>query len=83
MPESRHRRGGQTRPRPRELEPQKVKPKPSPRWVPIVGLALIFLGVGIIIANYVWISQNVSHNYYLLGGFALLAVGFGVLTQWR
>ena len=79
MPESRHRRGGQTRPRPRELTPPVAKPKPSPRWVPVIGLALIFLGVIIIIVNYVWIRNN----YYLLGGFGLLAVGFAVLTQWR
>lgn len=79
MPESKHRRGGQVRPRPRTVEAPYVKPKPSPRWVPILGLALAFAGVGVIIANYIgqW------DNLFLVGGFAGLAVGFAVLTQWR
>ena len=79
MPESRHRRKEKIRPRPRDVAGPVAKPKPSPRWVPVIGLALIFLGVIIIIVNYVWIRNN----YYLLGGFGLLAVGFAVLTQWR
>ena len=79
MPESRHRRKGQVRPRPREIAPPPVRRKRSPMWVPIVGGTLVGGGVLTIILNYILWQRNV----FLVGGFAVLAVGFIFLTQWR
>jgi len=79
VPESRHRRKGQIRPRPREVAPQPVRRKRSPMWVPITGGALVGIGVLLIILNYVFWRRN----EFLLIGFGLLAVGMVFLTQWR
>lgn len=81
MPESRHRRKGKIRPRPQEVTGPPVKAKPSPRWVPIVGLVLIALGVLAILVNY--IPGLVEQNWVLVVGFVLLAVGFLFLSRWR
>ncbi|MBW3578495.1 MAG: cell division protein CrgA [Actinobacteria bacterium] len=82
MPESRHRRKGKARPRPSKAAGPPVKPKPSPPWVPTVGVSLLVLGVVVVIVTYV---PNVlwDGNLGLVAGFALMAVGFGFLTQWR
>lgn len=81
MPESRHRRKGKVRPRPQEVIGPPVKAKPSPRWVPIVGITLIGVGVLAILVNY--IPGLFEQNWVLLAGFGLLAAGFLFLSRWR
>ncbi|HEX2026445.1 MAG TPA: cell division protein CrgA [Nitriliruptorales bacterium] len=81
MPESRHRRKGRIRPRPGQAAGPPVKPKPSPRWVAAVGVGLILVGVVVVIVNY--IPGLIESNWVLVGGFVVIATGFGFLTQWR
>lgn len=90
MPKSKHRRKGQRRPRAREMAPPPKNPEPSPTWVPATGVTLLSIGIGIIIAGYLPFVQDVTEtwwklgsNWTLVGGFVLLAGGFGFLTQWR
>jgi hypothetical protein len=75
MPKSRSKRSTY-------VPPPKPKPKPSPRWVAPTGLALILLGLLVIVLNYV-IPAFPGGNWNLLLGFALMAGGLMVLSQWR
>lgn len=81
MPKSKHRRKGKPRPRPAEERTPTPNPRPSPRWVPIVGVALVLLGVTVIIVNY--IPGLLERNWILIAGFILIGAGFGFLMRWR
>lgn len=91
MPESKHRRKGKPRPRPTKSQPPEKKPDPSPRWLPVTGVGLLIGGVIVILLGYLpWIQDNLTGglpglgaNWPLVGGFVVLASGFGLLTQWR
>lgn len=74
MPKSRSKRSTYVPPKP-------PKPKPSPRWLAPLGLALIVLGILEILLNYV--IDLPGGNWNLVAGFVLMAVGLGVLSQWR
>ncbi|MGH3441243.1 MAG: cell division protein CrgA [Nitriliruptorales bacterium] len=79
MPESKHRRKGNRRPRPQDAAGPPVKPKPSPPWVSATGIALLLVGVAVVIGNYI----SAARNWILLVGFAAMAAGFGFLMRWR
>lgn len=71
--------------------PPRPKPKPSPRWIPVVVLALLAFGVVDLILYYLagttspgiigWIGRQGIKP--LLAGFASIAGGFALATQWR
>lgn len=75
MPRSKSKRSNYTPPKP-------AKPKPSPRWVPIVGLALIGVGLILILLNYFWAGLP-GGNFNLVIGFVFMAGGLIALSQWR
>ncbi|HEX2259520.1 MAG TPA: cell division protein CrgA [Actinomycetota bacterium] len=78
MPKSKSKRS-------RYVPPPPPKPKPSPRWVPVAFFALIGAGFVMIMSRYL-LSTSVpalDNNWYLGGGLLLIAIGFGVATQWR
>lgn len=74
MAKSRSKRSAYTAPAP-------ARRAPSPRWVPWLGLGLIVLGVLVILANYV--VDLPGGNWNLVAGFAFMAGGLLVLSQWR
>ena len=76
MPRSKSKRSSYTPPKP-------PKPKPSPRWVPIVGLAIIGLGVAVIILTYLAPGLVPGGNWALVAGFVMMAGGLLLLSQWR
>jgi hypothetical protein len=61
--------------------PKPPRPKPSPRWVPILGIALIAVGVLQVIL--VYIVRLPGGNFNLISGFVLMAGGLLALSQWR
>jgi multisubunit Na+/H+ antiporter MnhB subunit len=65
--------------------PPKKKPKPSPRWFGPLILGLMFLGVAIIVLNYIgWPGLPwETTNAWLWTGLGLIAAGFLAATQWR
>ena len=77
--------------RSRYQAPPKPKPKSSPRWIPVAVLVLIGLGVIDLILYY--LSGNSTAGIFgfiqkygvwpLITGFAFIAAGFGLATQWR
>jgi hypothetical protein len=62
--------------------PAPPRPKPSPRWVPIVGLALIGVGILLVILTYL-VPGMPGGNANLFIGFGLMAGGLIALSQWR
>ncbi len=90
MPQSKHRRSGKNRPRRYQtVEPEK-NPTPSPNWVPATGATLLIVGTLIILIGYLPVVSAITaswpllgSNWGLVGGFIVLAVGFGFLTRWR
>ena len=78
MPRSKSKRS-------RYQPPPKKKPKPSPTWFGVTVLVILGLGVATIILNYLslipWEEQ--ATNLYLWSGLGMIAVGFGLATQWR
>ena len=66
--------------------PPTKKRKPSPRWFGVLVLALIFIGVLVIVLNYLGLIPGTggqASNAYLFVGLGLIAVGFLAATQWR
>jgi len=64
------------------IPPKPPKPKPSPRWVPIVGLALIALGALVLITVYL-VPGLPGGNINLIVGFVFMAGGLITLSRWR
>jgi hypothetical protein len=79
MPKSRSRQ--RERRRAYVPQPQKKRRKASPKWFGFLILGLMGLGVAIIVANYM--RGDSAQNLWLFTGLALVAVGFGLATQWR
>jgi hypothetical protein len=66
--------------------PPRKKPKPSPRWFGVTILVVMFVGVFMIVLNYLGLipgQQGQANNLYLFLGLGLIAVGFLAATQWR
>jgi hypothetical protein len=61
--------------------PKPPNPKPSPRWVPILGVSLIGIGVLQVILTY--LVRLPGGNLNLFVGFGLMAGGLIALSQWR
>lgn len=76
MPRSKSKRSSYTPPKP-------AKPPPSPRWVPIVGLSVIGIGVAVIIFSYILPGVLPGGNYVLIAGFVMMTLGLLLLSQWR
>lgn len=64
------------------IPPKPAKPKPSPRWVPIVGLSLIVIGVVLIILTYA-LGTAIFPSWTIFAGFGVMAAGLLVLSRWR
>jgi hypothetical protein len=64
------------------IPPKPPKPKPSPRWVPILGLALIGLGCLLLILIYL-VPVFPGGNVNLVIGFVMMASGLVTLSRWR
>src|ERR1700730_3123337 len=65
--------------------PPKPKHPPSAAWVPVLFFALLGLGVVVILARYI-LSGSVGFfdkDYMIWIGLLLIAVAFGVATQWH
>lgn len=75
VPKSRSKRSSYKPPKP-------PKPKPSPRWLAPLGLALIGVGVLLVLLAYM-IPGFPGGNINLIVGFALMAAGLAVLSQYR
>ena len=57
--------------------------KVSPRWVPVLLLTLLIGGMLVILLNYLGVLPGGTKNEYLLGGLALITIGFVVATTYR
>jgi hypothetical protein len=57
--------------------------KESPRWVPVLLLAFLVLGMLVILANYLGLLPGGAKNEYLLVGLGLITAGFVTATRYR
>jgi hypothetical protein len=64
------------------IPPKPPKPKPSPRWVPVLGLALIGVG-GLLLVLIYLIPGFPGGNINLIVGFVMMAAGLVTLSRWR
>ena len=64
------------------IPPKPPKPAPSPGWVPLLGLALIGIGVLLILLTYI-VPGLPGGNVNLVVGCVLVAAGLGTLSRWR
>jgi hypothetical protein len=69
--------------RQRYTPPPKPKPKPSPKWVPILMLGLLGVGVIMLVLYYTGLLPGGSPLWGLLGGFGFIASGFFTGVFWR
>ena len=76
MPKSKSKRDPYT-------PPPKAAPPPSPRWVPVTGTTLIAVGIVLILIVYVFPGALPGGNYPIIAGFVLMAIGLGILSNWR
>lgn len=70
----------------RYTPPTPKEYKVSPRWVPVVMLTLLVLGMVVIISNYLpgaGILPGDTDNKYLLLGLGLITGGFITATKYR
>jgi hypothetical protein len=75
---------------PTELRPAAAttakRAKPSPRWVPILAIALIVLGIAWLVTYYMTQGDYPVASleaWNLAIGFGMLVASLGVFTQWR
>jgi Cell division protein CrgA len=68
--------GRYTPPIPREY-------KESARWVPVLLLTFLVLGMLTIVCNYLGLLPGGASNGYLLGGLGLITLGFITATRYR
>ena len=79
MPKSKSKRS-------RYQPPPRKKSKTSPRWYGVLILGLMFLGVMVIVLNYLKLmlfTGGQTANWPLFAGLGLIAMGFLLATQWR
>ena len=78
MPKSKSKRN-------RYVPPPPPKPKPSPRWLPFAIFFMFGAGFLMIMSRYLLSTTFpvLDSNWYLGGGLGMVAVGFGLATQWR
>jgi hypothetical protein len=69
--------------RTRYIPPPKAKPKPSPKWVPIVMVSLLGVGVVALVLYYLTLLPGGSPLWGLLTGFGLISAGFFTGIFWR
>ena len=84
MPESRSR--SKRKRRSYAPPPPKKKRKPSPRWYGVLILGVMVVGVVMIVINYMGLIPGTGRQAdpkYLWLGLAIIALGFGGLTQLR
>jgi hypothetical protein len=85
IPGRRHAKPGRTTERTsgRYTPPVPRAKKVSPRWVPIVMLTCLVVGVVVVVINYLGVLPGGASNWYLLAGLGLIALGFVTATQYR
>jgi hypothetical protein len=76
MPRSKSKRS-------RYIPPPKPKPKPSPRWIPILMVVLLSVGVLDLILYYLGVLPGDNPLWGLLLGFGFIAGGFFTGVFWR
>jgi hypothetical protein len=81
MPESRSRQRQRGKRRPYVPAPPVKKRRSSPTWYGPLTLGIMGLGVAIIVWNYM--RGDSADPTILFFGLGLIAVGFGLATQWR
>ena len=57
--------------------------KVSPRWVPVLMFSLLFLGLVVIVCNYLGLLPGEAQNGYLFAGLGLITGGFITATRYR
>jgi hypothetical protein len=67
----------------RYTPPIPANKRSSPPWVPVLMLGLLLGGALVIVLDYLGVLPYGTSSWYLLVGLVLVALGFGVATQYR
>jgi hypothetical protein len=57
--------------------------KESPRWIPVLLLSLLILGMCTIVSNYLGLLPGGAKNAYLFVGLGFITLGFITATRYR
>ena len=84
MPVSKKRKKAANR---RPTPPKRVDPVqekgPSPTWYVVTMFGLMAVGILVILVNYMGILPGNTNNWYLIGGLAMIGVGFAMTLNYR
>ncbi len=67
----------------RYTPPVPKEMKVSPMWVPVLMFACLGVGMLMILTNYLGALPGGASNGYLIGGLALITVGFIIATRYH
>ena len=85
MPVSKGRKKANKRPTPpKNPAVSEVEEKgPSPTWYVATMFGLMAVGIVVILINYMGVLPGGTSNAYLLGGLAMIGVGFAMTLNYR
>ena len=85
MPVSKGRKKAKKRPTPpKNPTVSEVSEKgPSPTWYVVTMFGLMAVGILVILVNYMGILPGNTNNWYLIGGLAMIGVGFAMTLNYR
>ena len=73
----------QAQPNARYTPPIPKSAKSSPRWMGVLVLVLLGLGILTVLLNYLGAVPTATSDWYLVGGLALILAGLLVATRYR
>jgi Cell division protein CrgA len=85
MPKSKGRRKANKRPTPpkKQATHEAAEKGPSPMWYVVLMFGLMALGIAVILANYINIVPGGTDSKWLIGGLAMIGIGFGMTLNYR
>jgi hypothetical protein len=85
MPKSKGRKKANKRPTPpKSKAAHEVEEKgPSPTWYVVIMFGLMAVGIVVILLNYINLVPGGTDSMWLIGGLAMIGIGFAMTLNYR